>query len=76
MNNIKEKDIIRVKITGIQEYGAFAIIDGEYDGLIHISKISNNFIKDPKEVLSVGQIVEAKVIDIDKEKERVSLSLI
>ena len=65
MNNIKEKDIIRVKITGIQEYGAFAIIDGEYDGLIHISEISYGFVRDISDYLRVGEYIYAEVIDID-----------
>ena len=75
MNNIKEKDIIRVKITGIQEYGAFAIIDGEYDGLIHISEISYGFVRDISDYLRVGEYIYAEVIDIDDESKQIKLSI-
>ena len=45
MSQIREKDIIKVQITGIQKYGAFANIDNNYDGLIHISEISYGYVK-------------------------------
>ena len=57
------------------DFGAFVDIGLHNDGLIHISKMSKNYIKHPSEVLSVGDIVDVYVIGIDKEKEKVSLSL-
>ena len=57
------------------DFGAFVDIGLHNYGLIHISKMSKNYIKHPSEVLSVGDIVDVYVIGIDKEKEKVSLSL-
>ena len=47
----------------------------KYDGLVHISEMSNKFIKNPSEVVSVGDIVKVKVIKIDKERKKVGLSM-
>ena len=63
-------------VRNVVDFGAFVDIGLHNDGLIHISKISKEYIKHPNEVLSVGDIVKCTVIDIDKEKEKVSLSLI
>ena len=63
-------------VRNVIDFGAFIDIGLHNDGLVHISKIANRFIKHPSEVLSVGDIVDCYVIDINKEKEKVSLSLI
>ena len=63
-------------VRNVVDFGAFIDIGLHGDGLVHISKITNKYIKHPSEVLSVGQIVTCYVIDINKEKEKVSLSLI
>ncbi len=68
-------DIATVKIVNLQPFGAFAeIVDG-VDGLIHISRIAMQRIANPGEVLSVGQVVDARIIDIDDENHKVSLSI-
>ncbi len=56
------------KVTNILGYGAFVSV-GEYDGLIHISEFSDNFVRDIHEFVNVGQQVKLKVLDID-EKEK------
>ena len=63
-------------VRNVVDFGAFIDIGLQNDGLVHISKITNKYIKHPNEVLSVGDIVTCYVIDINKEKEKVSLSLI
>ena len=63
-------------VRNVVDFGAFIDIGLHSDGLVHISKITKKFIKHPSEVLSVGDIVTCYVIDINKEKEKVSLSLI
>lgn len=63
-------------VRNVVDFGAFINIGLHNDGLVHISKITNKYIKHPNEVLSVGDIVTCYVIDINKEKEKVSLSLI
>ena len=74
-NNYKVDDVVSVKIVNMMPFGAFAeIIDGT-DGLIHISQIANKKIAKPADVLEIGQVVDAKIIDIDTEKQKVSLSI-
>jgi len=63
-------------VRNVVDFGAFIDIGLHNDGLVHISKITNKYIKHPSEVLSVGDIVDCYVIDINKDKEKVSLSLI
>ena len=63
-------------VRNVVDFGAFIDIGLHNDGLVHISKITNRYIKHPSEVLSVGDIVDCYVLDINKEKEKVSLTLI
>lgn len=63
-------------VRNVTSFGAFVDIGLHDDGLVHISKISRDFIKHPSEVLKIGDIITVYVCDIDKNKERVSLSLI
>ncbi len=68
-------DIASVKIVSMMPFGAFAeILDG-VDGLIHISQIAMERIAKPADILEIGQIVDARIIDIDDEKQKVSLSI-
>ena len=68
-------DVASVKIVSLMPFGAFAeIIDG-VDGLIHISQIAQQKIGKPADVLEVGQVVDVKIIAIDEEKQKVSLSI-
>ena len=67
--------VVKAKIVGITDFGAFANIIPGVDGLIHISQIANKRIDKPSDVLKVGEEVEAKITAIDFEKKRVSLSM-
>jgi len=75
MNSIKKNDVIKVKVTGIQNYGAFVDIDPEYDGLIHISEISYGFVKNISDYLNIGDDIYALVMDIDDSKKKIKLSI-
>lgn len=75
MRQLKEKDIIPVTITGIQNYGAFADICDEYAGLIHISEISYGFVKNISDYLTVGERIYAEVVEVDVENRQVKLSI-
>ena len=68
-------DIAKVKIVKLMPSGAFAEVLPGTDGLIHISQIANRRIGQPSEVLSVGDVVEAKITNIDNEKQKISLSI-
>lgn len=62
-------------VRNVIDFGAFVDIGVKYDGLVHISEMSERYIKNPSEVVSVGDIVKVKVIGIDQEKHKVSLSM-
>ena len=68
-------DVASVKIVSLMPFGAFAEIVENVDGLIHISQIADHKIGKPEDVLEVGQVVDVKIIDIDNEKQKVSLSI-
>ena len=67
--------VVEATIVGLTQFGAFANVIPGIDGLIHISQIANERIKKPEDVLSVGEKVQAKIIAIDFDKKRVSLSI-
>ena len=67
--------VVDAKIVSFASFGAFANILPTIDGLIHISQISWDRIKTPQDVLKIGDVVKAKIIDIDFDKKRVSLSI-
>ncbi|WP_339178888.1 S1 domain-containing post-transcriptional regulator GSP13 [Oceanobacillus sp. FSL W7-1293] len=73
--NVEIGQVIEGKVTGIQPYGAFVAIDGDTQGLVHISEIMHGYVKDINEHLSVGDSVNVKVIQIDEEKGKISLSI-
>ena len=62
-------------VRNVASFGAFVDIGLKNDGLIHISEISEDFIKHPSEVLNVGDIITCYVLKVDKEKKKVSLTL-
>lgn len=70
---VKKGEIVYGKITNILGYGAFVTV-GEYDGLIHISEFSDNFVRDIHEYVSVGQQVKLKVLDVDEGEKKLRLS--
>jgi small subunit ribosomal protein S1 len=71
---LKEGDIVTGTVRTLMEYGAFVDIGG-IDGLLHVSDISLSRVKNPADVLTVGQEIEARVLRIDRDKQRVSLGL-
>lgn len=75
IKDLKIGDKLEGIVRNVVDFGAFVDIGLHNDGLIHISKMSKNYIKHPSEVLKVGDIISVYVIGIDKEKEKVQLSL-
>ncbi|RDW20968.1 S1 domain-containing post-transcriptional regulator GSP13 [Oceanobacillus chungangensis] len=74
-NKFEAGQIIDGKVTGIQPYGAFVALDEETQGLVHISEVTHGFVKDINEHLTVGEEVKVKVLNVDEEKNKVSLSI-
>ena len=73
--DLREDMILKGTVRNVTDFGAFVDIGVKHDGLVHISQLSNNFVKNPSDVVSVGDIVDVKVIGIDTEKQKVSLSM-
>lgn len=74
-HRVKIGQIIDVTITGIQPYGAFALLPDHTSGLIHISEISDKFVRNVENFVHVGEIIRVKVIDIDDKTHQAKLSL-
>ena len=74
LDELAEGDVRSGRVTSLADFGAFVNIDGA-DGLVHLSEISWDRIEHPREVLSVGQEVEVKVIGVDRERKRIGLSI-
>lgn len=71
-----EKDqVLTGKVTGIQPFGAFVALDDETQGLVHISEISHDYVKDVNEYVQVGQEVEVKILDVDEASKKIKLSM-
>lgn len=66
-------EVIKGRISGVQPYGAFVNLDQENSGLIHISEISNGFVKDVHSIFHVGEEIEAKIIDFDDHHYKLSI---
>lgn len=77
MDEFKVGEIIKVQVIGSQHYGIFikALDDETYTGLIHISEISNDFIKDVSKVSKIRDIIYAKILDVDNASKHLKLSI-
>lgn len=70
---MQEGDIVIAKITNIVGYGAFVTV-GDYDGLVHISEFSDNFVKNIGDFVKVGDEIRLRVLDVDEEHKKLKLS--
>ena len=75
ITDLKEDMILKGTVRNIMDFGCFVDIGVHVDGLVHISELSNKYIKHPLDVVSVNQIVKVKVISIDVNKKRIGLSI-
>lgn len=75
MEDLKEGMVLSGTVRNVIDFGAFVDIGVHQDGLVHISQISNEYIKHPSEVLKVGQKVDVKVLSVDLTKKRISLTM-
>ncbi len=72
--SVKTGEILEGTVTAIKNFGVFVKIEGEGEGLVHVSKITNGYVKDPGEYLSVGQKVKVKVLNVG-ENGKMDLSI-
>ena len=75
LEDLKEGMVLSGTVRNVIDFGAFVDIGVKHDGLVHISEMSDKFVKNPSEIVSVGDVVKVKVIKIDKERQKVGLSM-
>ena len=73
--DLREGQILTGTVRNVTDFGAFVDVGVKHDGLVHISEMSNSFVKNPSDVVSVGDIVKVKVIGIDSDRQKVKLSM-
>ena len=75
MKDLQPGMVLKGTVRNVIDFGAFVDIGVHQDGLVHISQMSDKFIKHPLEAVSVGDIVEVKVISVDVQKKRIALTM-
>lgn len=75
MNSYKINQIIKCRVTGIEKYGIFVSIDKHFNGLIHISEVSTDFVRNINDYVKVDDVIYAKIISVDKEENKMKLSI-
>ena len=73
--DLKEDMVLKGTVRNVTDFGAFVDIGVKHDGLVHISELSNQYVKNPSDIVAVGDVVDVRVIKIDQEKQKVSLSM-
>ena len=75
LEDLKEGMVLNGTVRNVIDFGAFVDIGVKHDGLVHISELSDKYVKNPRDIVSVGDIVKVKVLSIDLEKQKVALSM-
>ena len=75
IEDLKEGMILSGTVRNVIDFGAFVDIGVKHDGLVHISEMSEGYVKNPSDIVSVGDVVKVKIIDIDLERQKVKLSM-
>jgi uncharacterized protein len=75
ISDLREGMVLEGTVTNVTHFGAFVDIGVHQDGLVHISEIANKFVKDPHEEVKVEEVVKVKVLDVDEDRKRISLSI-
>lgn len=75
MSKFRKGKIIRGTVTGIESYGAFVSCDDYYSGLIHISEISHDFVKNINDFVKIGDVINVEILDVDEEVGQLKLSI-
>ena len=73
--DLKEGMVLTGTVRNVIDFGAFVDIGVKHDGLVHISEMSESFVKNPRDIVSVGDIVKVKVLSIDFERQKVALTM-
>ena len=72
---IEQGSVVKGKVTGLTDFGAFVELEPGVDALLHVSQISRDHVEKPADVLKIGQVIKAKVVDFNGEDHKISLSM-
>ena len=75
ISDLRPGMVLEGNVTNVANFGAFIDIGVHQDGLVHVSQMANHFVKDPKEVVQVGQVIKVQVLEIDEKLKRISLTM-
>jgi uncharacterized protein len=75
LEDLKEGMVLNGTVRNVIDFGAFIDIGVKHDGLVHISELSDKYVKNPRDIVSVGDIVKVKVMSVDVAKKRISLTM-
>lgn len=74
-NSYRVGEIVKGQITGVTPYGVFVSLDDDYTGLVHISEVSNKYVRNLQDIFNVGDIINVKVLEVDENNCHVKLSI-
>ena len=74
IEDLKTGMVLEGAVTNVTKFGAFVDLGVHQDGLIHISQLSQQYVSDPSDIVSVGDVVKVKVLEVDVDRKRISLS--
>jgi uncharacterized protein len=74
LEDLKPGMVLEGVVTNVTRFGAFVDVGVHQDGLVHISELDNRYVNDPSEVVSVGDVVQVKVLEVDMRRRRIALS--
>lgn len=75
LKNNKVGDVVKGKVVNLLDFGAFVRLEEGVEGLVHVSQVSNEHVEKPSDVLNIGDDVEVKILEIDQDQQRISLSM-
>ena len=75
LNDLKPNMVLQGVVRNVADFGAFVDLGMHQDGLVHISELSDSFVRDPLTVVRVGQLVQVRVLSIDSARKRIALSM-
>ena len=75
MGNYKKNEVVEGLVTGVEQYGIFVSLDEYYSGLVHISEISDGYVKDVNNFVHVGETIKVRVLEVDDDSFHVKLSI-
>lgn len=75
MSDIKPGKKVQGQVTGVTKYGVFVSLDDEYTGMVHISEVSESYVKDMNKLFTIGDVINVKVLEVDESKCQAKLSI-